>query len=174
MALSIRFVNTEDIDTLASVHSQSLQAAYKDIVPDDILDNSFSFERRRAGFSHELHEQRPFNVIAYDGSNPVGLLSFGDSRHIDVDEDTIELWRIYLLPQYWGSGFGEELFRWGINEIKVRGFKKVILWVLEENPRARRFYEKNGFSFTGQKKEEEIGKMISEMLYMKNLLDFYE
>lgn len=169
MGLSIKYVSIEDLDTLANVHSESLRAAYKDIVPDDIINNSFSFERRRVGFTRELEKKTPFNAIAFDGDNPVGLLSFGDSRHIDVDEDTIELWRIYLLPQYWGSGFGEELFSWGINEIRARGYKKVILWVLEENLRARRFYEKNDFAFTGQKQEEEMGKIISEMLYIRNL-----
>lgn len=169
MGLSIRYANVEDIDILASVHSQSLRAAYKDIIPDDILENDFSVERRRAGFTRELDKKRPFNVIAIDDDNPVGLLSFGDSRHIKVDEDTTELWRIYLLPQYWGSGFGKQIFSWGINEIKSRGFKKVILWVLEENIRARRFYEKNDFIHDGQKMEEEMGKKIVDLLYIRNL-----
>ena len=169
MGLIIRYANTADIDTLANVHAQSLRAAYKDIIPYGILDNDFSVERRRAGFTRELDKKRPFNAIAFDDENPIGLLSFGDSRYIDVDKETTELWRIYLLPKYWGKDCGEELFNWGINEIKTRGFKKVILWVLEENLRARRFYEKNGFFHNGQRMEEEMGKKISELLYIRNL-----
>lgn len=169
MGLSIRYASIEDIDTLANVHSQSLQTAFKDIIPDDILMNAFSVESRQAGFVHELNEQKPFNVIAHEDDKPVGLLSFGDSRYIDIDDDAIELWRIYLLPQYWGSDFGKELFSWGLNEIKARGFKKVILWVLEENGRARRFYEKFGFIHNGQTIENDFGRKVSELLYIKEL-----
>ncbi len=30
------------------------------------------------------------------------------------------------------------------------GFSEAILWVLDDNPRARSFYEKAGWSFTGE------------------------
>ena len=169
MGLLIRYAGKEDIDVLASVHSQSLRAAYKDIIPDDILNNDFSIERRKLGFIRELEVKKPFNAVAFDSGNPVGLLSFGDSRHIEISEDSIELWRIYLLPKYWGIGFGEELFNWGMSEIKARGYMKVILWVLEENNRARRFYEKNGFTHNGQKIEESQGKKLTELLYIRSL-----
>lgn len=169
MRLTIRYANFVDIDTLGNIHSKSLQTAFEGIIPDDILMNAFSVESRRNGFSRELEEQRPFNAIAFEGDMPVGLLSFGDSRYIDVGEDTIELWRIYMLPQYWGSGLGEELFSWGLNEIIARGYRKVILWVLEENGRACRFYEKFGFIHNGEKIENDFGRKISELLYIKEL-----
>ncbi len=45
----------------------------------------------------------------------------------------------------------------GIEELKQSGFKKVLLWVLEDNHRARKFYEKNGFFYTGAIMEDNIG-----------------
>ena len=38
------------------------------------------------------------------------------------------------------------------NEIKNRGYNKISHWVLEENDRARRFYEKSGFIVDGKYK----------------------
>ncbi|HYE10695.1 MAG TPA: GNAT family N-acetyltransferase [Patescibacteria group bacterium] len=169
MGTSIRYVNASDIDALATIHSRSLQTAFRGILTDEVLDNSFSFERRRSGFTRELTEGKPNTAIAFDGDTEVGLLSFGLSRHIEVDEDTIELWRIYLVPESWGTGIGDELFNWGIEEIRRRGYKRVILWVLEANSRARRFYEKHGFAADGRSIEADHGRKVNELLYIRDL-----
>ena len=51
--------------------------------------------------------------------------------------------------------------------MKNRGYKKVTLWVLEENFNARKFYEKMGFKHDGTKKEITIGKKLMELRYEK-------
>ena len=43
------------------------------------------------------------------------------------------------------------------------------LWVLEANSRARRFYEKCGFTFDGTQKEINIDKPLVEMRYNRSL-----
>lgn len=48
-------------------------------------------------------------------------------------------------------------------------YKRIILWVLEENYRARKFYEKCGFSFDGGKKELVYGKTLVAMRYAMKL-----
>lgn len=169
MGLTIRYATQNDIDSLALIHSASLQAAYADIFPEEVIKNSFSFERRKAGFERELLANRPFNAIAFSQGLPVGLLSLGESRHIEVTKNTIELWRIYLHPDFWGSGYGEVLLKWGLSEAKDMGYKRVILWALEKNARARHFYEKMGFGLTGNVMEEEVGIVIKELLYSSNI-----
>lgn len=118
---------------------------------------------------HYTAEGSPVTAIAFDDDTEVALLSFGSSRYMDVDEDTIELWRIYLIPEYWGSGIGEELFSWGIDKIASEGYKRVIFCVLEENTRARKFYEKNGFIHEGRSMETDLGRKVSELLYIREL-----
>ena len=56
---------------------------------------------------------------------------------------------------------------WGLNELKNRNYKRVILWVFEENLNARKFYEKMGFKHDGTKKEITIGKKLMELRYEK-------
>jgi RimJ/RimL family protein N-acetyltransferase len=80
-----------------------------------------------------------------------------------------QFWRIYLLPQYWGKGYADEIFNWGINEIKQKGYKRIMLWVIEDNFRARKFYEKNQFCHDGTKIQVERGKQLSELLYIRSI-----
>ena len=53
-------------------------------------------------------------------------------------------------PKYIGAGYGKQAMDWIKKEIKNRGYDKICLWVLEENNRARRFYEKSGFVCDGK------------------------
>ncbi|MCV4601022.1 GNAT family N-acetyltransferase, partial [Escherichia coli] len=61
----------------------------------------------------------------------------------------IELSRLYSHQKFLGKGVGqrllEECFRFAGSE----GFDVIWLGVWEYNPRARRFYEKNGFRYVG-------------------------
>jgi ribosomal protein S18 acetylase RimI-like enzyme len=56
----------------------------------------------------------------------------------------------------------------GHGRLKKKGFDKIVLWVLEDNASARRFYEKHGFAFDGTRKEIEIGKKYIELRYVND------
>ena len=51
-------------------------------------------------------------------------------------------------------------------QLQQANYESVILWVFEENSRARKFYEKHGFELTEQKK---MAKGIAELMYMKKI-----
>lgn len=55
--------------------------------------------------------------------------------------------------------------RWGLAELKKRGYSDATLWVLEENHAARALYEKLGFVRDGAVKEIELGKTLRECRY---------
>lgn len=81
-----------------------------------------------------------------------------------------EIVAIYFLPGYIGKGYGKELLRVVIRQLKKLGFQDIFLWVLEDNLRARKFYEKEGFSFSGNYQEDMIGgKKLREMQYCYRL-----
>ena len=54
-----------------------------------------------------------------------------------------------------------------LGEMTRAGFNRVILWVFADNRRARRFYEKHGFSLTG-KTQTVYG--AEEVMYEKRLI----
>ena len=71
------------------------------------------------------------------------------------------------LNGYWGKGYGRKLMRVVMSELKEQGFSEVFLWVLEENTRARRFYEMFGFTCTDDYREDIIGgKQLREVRYV--------
>jgi GNAT superfamily N-acetyltransferase len=169
MGVFIRNASKDDAEILGLIYSQSYQAAFKDIIPDNILENIFSPERRTDGLMKELSEGTPVNAILFYEDIPVGLLTYGKHKEVDFDDSSIEIWRIYLLPTYWGQNVGIDLLDWGIKEIEGKGYKKIILWVLEENSRARKFYEKMGFIHDGVTRVINVGKELTDLRYIRDL-----
>ena len=77
-----------------------------------------------------------------------------------------ELYAIYVLPEAWGSGAGPLLMAAALSALRENGFAVAILWVLEDNPRAQRFYEREGWTRDGGRREEEfLGVTITEIGY---------
>jgi ribosomal protein S18 acetylase RimI-like enzyme len=163
---TISYAKIEDARILGEIHSQSWKVTYKGIVPNEILDN-ITIEKREKYFEKALEQGWEEDVIIFEDGIAAGLICIGKCRDEDKDHDYGEIWGIYLLPQFWNMGIGTELINWGINELGSRGYKKVSLWVLEENFNARRFYEKIGFKHDGTVKEINIGKNLNEYRYVK-------
>jgi ribosomal protein S18 acetylase RimI-like enzyme len=124
---------------------------------------------REKGFLKEMEKGEPENIIAFHAGKPAGLLSYGKSRYADLPKTTVELWRIYMAPGLQGVGLGKELLEFGMREMSAKGYSKVILCVLEGNMRARKFYEKNGFSQKGVTMDAYYGMDITDLMYEKIL-----
>ncbi len=65
--------------------------------------------------------------------------------HIE-DGQIVEL---YVDPFFQGQGIGGRLIEYAVKERNCR-----YLWVLEKNDRAIRFYQRHGFQFTKERKQE--------------------
>jgi ribosomal protein S18 acetylase RimI-like enzyme len=63
--------------------------------------------------------------------------------------ETGELYAIYLRPEAISRGIGRALMDSVTDRLHGQGFSRVVLWVLTDNARARRFYEKAGFAPDG-------------------------
>lgn len=93
----------------------------------------------------------------------VGFASCGESRDAAGEG---ELYAIYALPAAWGSGVGPALMAAALGALRTGGFATASLWVLEDNPRARRFYEREGWRSDGRRREEEfLGVPVTEVSY---------
>ena len=163
--------DNNDSYSIAYIHVNSWRAAYIGIIPQEILDN-MDIEKRKAYFDKVVKDKSENNVIAFIDNVPAGFLTFGNCRDDDKDNSFGEIRGIYLLPEYWHQGIGSKLINWGINELKVMGFKNICLWVLDDNLQARNFYEKQGFVYEGTSKEIIIGKPLIELRYI--LQDYFE
>jgi RimJ/RimL family protein N-acetyltransferase len=52
-----------------------------------------------------------------------------------------------------------------MGRLKELSFKRITVWVLKDNTRARKFYEKHGFTLDDIQKTIEIGKPLIEVRY---------
>ena len=71
-------------------------------------------------------------------------------------DDTVVVWRLYVLPEAHGRGLGSRLLA-EIESSAPPGTRALRLSHLEGNDRARGFYEHAGFVATGERKPSAIG-----------------
>jgi GNAT superfamily N-acetyltransferase len=106
-------------------------------------------------------------LVATLGEDVVGFASHGPARD---DSAVGELFTIYVLPDRWGAGAGQALMRETLARLRARGFGEAVLWVLEDNPRTRRFYELAGWQTDGGVTEQEwLGLVVREVRYRIDL-----
>jgi GNAT superfamily N-acetyltransferase len=62
---------------------------------------------------------------------------------------TGEVFAIYAAPDAWGTGTGRTLMADAVTELARLGYADAVLWVLDANDRARRFYARAGWTADG-------------------------
>lgn len=141
MSFEIIKTTLDRAEDIGYVHAMSWKAAYSGIVPKEFLD-IFTPKRRTEVFRKTFPTSKSEYYIAYVNNNPMGMLVIGKSQDDDANENVCEIECIYLLPEYWSKGYGRQHMDFAIGRLKELSYRRVNLWVLAENLRARRFYEK--------------------------------
>jgi|SRR5262245_32287807 len=158
MAVTVRDATVDDAHAIAEVHVASWRWAYRGQVPEAILD-ALSVEDREAMWRRSLSEGKARAAVAVDDAGAVvGFVETGPTADEAADERTGEVFAIYVLERATGSGVGAELLRRGEDDLRGEGFGRSMLWVLTSNERARRFYERNGWTFAGRRSTYHIGE----------------
>ena len=156
----------EEAYEYATLHIACWNAAYKGIISDEYLQN-MSVEQM--GERTQQYLQSPGDVLyyclEYEGTM-IGRLILSRSRDEDKP-DAAEIGAMYLLEAYWDKGLGRKMMEFSLEEFQRMGYSEVLLWVLESNSRARRFYEKFDFAFDGTKKEMDIDKPHTVLRYVR-------
>lgn len=163
--MEIRSLNEGD-DRLAvsGIYEASWKYAYRDILPREYL------ERIPAGrwvsgldFSDRIH------LVMLDGGRYIGAACCCASRFSEFD-GWGEIVSLYLLPSYMGRGCGGPLLEAAVSALADQGYRNIFLWVLEENRRARAFYERMGFQRSGVCRTDVIGgKAVEELAYCRRI-----
>lgn len=88
----------------------------------------------------------------------------------DPDDPPVgHLSRIYVDPTMWDAGVGTALHHAAIADLAGRGFATATLWVLEDNVRARRWYERLGWTQTSGRKATFAPAGIFDAQYVYDL-----
>lgn len=170
-SLTIHAATVDDIPGLVDIHIGGWQWAYRGLIPDEYLDAMSATRARRIKNRIERLQTLPPETrwwVAEENGRVVGFAITDLSRDEDAPARTAEVEAIYLQQEAAGKGFGRALFAHAVEDLCQRGFTRATLWVLENNQRARRFYEAAGWQPDGARKTEERpgGVLLHEVRYI--------
>ena len=159
--MTVRYITeADDPAAISGIYEKSWKSAYKGIIPQEWLDSI-----PEGKWARHLGRTDMKHLILEEGGVPLGTASFCASRWEEF-RGFGEIVSIYLLPEHTGRGLGRLLMQECLDGLRSEGFTRAMLWVLEDNLRARRFYEKLGFTPTGAFIDDEIGgKPLRETAY---------
>lgn len=165
MTFDIRLATLDDAKYCANIHAESWNFAYGDIVPKETIDKHNV--RWPTIWNKMLTNNIDTHYVITLDRLIIGFLTIAVARDNDFKESVYEIVGLYLVPEHIGAGYGKQTMDWIKKEIKSRGYDKISLWVLEENNRARRFYEKSGFVADGKIKSSGLAD-TQEVRYICN------
>jgi GNAT superfamily N-acetyltransferase len=163
--VTVRPATSGDADSIGDVHAETWRATYTGVFPATAFDPA----ARRQVWRSYFDEPWPGSAIfvAEQDGRIVGFANLGRCRE---EDGTGELFAIYVHPSQWDTGAGRALIRRGEDFLRETGHRQAVLWVLEGNERAERFYRFAGWSHDGGRKEEEFqGAVLTEVRYRKPL-----
>ena len=140
---TVRVATVDDADAIATVHMGAWRETYSGLVEPGELDE-LSVERRADRWRQNLDGGAQVWVAVVDDE----IVGFASA--VSHDERSVrprELEAIYLLAEQHGSGAGQALLDAAVGDAPA------FLFVARDNPRAIRFYQRNGFEFDGASEE---------------------
>ncbi len=180
--LSLRRATPADTLAVAEVHVRAWQAAYRDQFDPEWLD---TLDPRERAATYDFAATGPAafeTVIAWRrvGERPseggvtseavAGFVTFGPSRDADA-AGRGEIVALYVDPDRWRAGAGRLLLVAAKERLRERGFAEAILWVLDGNDSAERFYATDAWSRDGASRWEQPYGVRSHVFRMRRRLD---
>jgi len=158
----VRPVRDVDAEALGRVHASCWHETYDHLISKAALE-AVSPRRMAELWTHWASQGEDYRMHAalVDGEI-VGFVGSGPARDDDAPRER-ELYFIYLLDAYHGTGIGQQLFDAAIDD-----GEGVYLWVADDNPRAHRFYTRNGFTLDGASQVQPfLGEELTEVRFVR-------
>lgn len=153
----------EHYAAISLIHAMGWRETYADAIPKSYMDQEIT-DQRWIPFLRECHSGGVnHGLLLYDGTEPVcsavygpariGAQAHGGTMTIAFDAEQYRGWgeiiSIYTHPRHTGKGYGHAMVQEIFRRMKAQGFAGSLVYVLRENQGARRFYEREGFSWDG-------------------------
>jgi len=167
--MKLLLATAADAPAIARVHVDSWNVAYCGIISESFL-KARTYERCEARWRERLATSTAETYLVQYRKQTVGILTLGAARDADLGTTrTGEIAAIYLSPGHWRKGIGRQVMAAAERMLISRGYEAAIVWVLEANERARRFYEAMGFALDGASHDIDLGEPIKAVRYRKGL-----
>ena len=158
----IRRAVQADAPAIAAVHERSWRQAYRGILPHRALETMVN--RRDVNWWRRAIRQST-RVLTLDvGGEVAGYATIGPNRVRSLPQGG-EVYELYLAPEYQGLGFGQRLFLAARRDLVVHGQRGCVVWVLEDNAPAGRFYRNAGGRDVAEGSETFDGRVLNKIAY---------
>ncbi len=147
----IRRASCTDAAVVGRIHVESWNVAYRGIMPDDVIART-DLAYRTAFWAERIADGKWPVFLSEENGEAVAFCQMIPTPDADDDPTRVgHMTSLHVLPALRGKGYGRRLLEHVLAEFRHRGFSEVTLWVLEENWKARRFYEQCGLELDGGK-----------------------
>ena len=144
-------VDRSNLPAAAAVHSVSWQDSHRAFCSPDFI-RLHTPEHQEEYLQQKLDQGSGIYMLVE--TEPVGIVSVTGSLIEDL----------YVLPDYRNQGYGTRLLQYAIRQCNGRP----VLWILENNTGAARFYRRAGFRETGRRSS--ITKGLDEIEFVLETL----
>jgi GNAT superfamily N-acetyltransferase len=160
-----------DCGRVAEIRIGGWRSAYRGLMPQpylDALDVAADAERHHTRLARG--DGSVVNLVAELDGAVVGWACHGPYRDGEAPTADAELYALYVDPGQYGGGIGHALLQESVRRRAAAGHRRMLLWVLKQNTRARRFYERAGFRADGAEEPFEVdGVPVPEVRYAREL-----
>ncbi len=160
MQITIRRICLEDAEVLAQLSRTTFYDTFTGTCTEqdmeEFLEQNFNLPQIQA----ELSDANDKYFLAEIEGRAAGYLRLmEDYSNFDLIKKwkALELKRIYVDKAFHGKGIAQMLIQFAENYAKENSYEVLWLGVWEHNLRAKRFYEKSGFTDTGSTHDFPIG-----------------
>lgn len=145
--IEIKRAYLEDLITVQSISTMSFTETFLEINTPENMEKYVQENFNTAQLTLEISNPNSPFYIAFCDNEPVGYLklNLGNAQTETVNDETIEIQRIYVLKAFHGKKIGQLLLDQAIKVAQEYRVDYIWLGVWEENHRALQFYAKNGF-----------------------------
>ena len=145
----------DDAEIVGEVHSLAWKQAYKDVFPEEYI-IADTAEKRKQEFLEELCKENCKYYLVYENGCCAGVVK------VILNNSMCEISSIYFFNEFRNKRLGTGTIT-RLREI-YKDYR-MVLWTLEMNTVARKFYEKNGFVITTNRRIINRGKEFVQVQY---------
>ena len=152
--IGIRQATPADADALGRMHVAAWREAYVGLAPDDVL--AALDPRARGAMWRDALANGTTVHLAERSGGIVGFAACGPPRDASSPPSG-EIYAVYVLRAAQRQGLGRTLMSAMARELLARGYGSGVLWVLEGNDPARRFYQALGGRVIARREQRRDG-----------------
>lgn len=166
--MQIRKLDITDLENLQKISIITFRETFEEVNTEEDMQKYLNENLNEEKLKSELENQNSELYFAENNGEILGYLklNFKDAQTEKVEENHFEIERIYVLKDFLGQKIGQIIFDKAIEIGREKNLEYVWLGVWEENHRAIKFYEKNGFKVFGKHKFV-LGEDVQTDLLMK-------